>query len=177
MEQIELPKNSWLDKALIQFHRGGFYSGYPEINLHFKGESPSTTTMLEILQVLASKRLPKLQLVWLHGNLSSSEGIYFLIRSLRDYGFFVAAEVPISQGIQLWYPLASWIQLWTPSPFVPFAPNELVYCPKALPAPDVEYPSDPSRAVFMRFNTANLSATQEEILDFMKSSKHTWSIM
>lgn len=177
MEPISLPKNVWIDKACVQFHKGGFYHGYPELNIHFKGEAPSTATMLEILQALAPTKLPKLQLVWLNGAMQNDEAMYFLIRSLKDYGFFVGVEVSLSRGFPVWYPLASWIQLWTPSPFVPFFPQELIYCPKSLPAPDVEMPSDPSRACFMRLNPAGLTASQEELLEFMRTSKYTWATL
>lgn len=177
--KLELPKNSWLINAEVRFHQRGFYNGYPELALEFssKGAHPSTDTILEILSQLIKVKLPRLNLVWVHGSfLPQDDKLYSLLHSLKDYGFYIGAASMSQIGVQLWYDKVDFLQMWTPGPLVPFLPQEIVYTPASFPAPNLQYPLDPQKVVWLRLNTTQARPTQEEVFEFMAQAHGTWSL-
>lgn len=174
--KIEIPKNTWISDAQLEFAREGFFNGTLMVHLSFSGGScPGDEFVAEVLTKLSKVPLPKLRKIVRFKGLfdPKDDSILLLIYSLKSYGFTVQAVIPTGFSAS-WIEKLDWLILRTEkSTPVLFNTNEVWYCPPGDQG--LVEPQMPPKSKALLYLTKG--RTLNETIKFMAEANNVWTLL
>lgn len=177
MPKLEIPKNTWLDDARVDFSQGGFWNGTYMVTLTFSGNScPGDEFLVQLLMAIGKTRLPKRRIVRLQGLLNPLDrDLEKLVGLLTDYGYQLQVSLRDYPNLA-WLPRVSWVIFEAVAPIVPVAFDELHYAP-----PDVETIPEPTlpgpRAGRTQFLYLKRNGSVSAVTRFVCESALNWQLL
>lgn len=185
MLKVELPKNGVIERAARRPLEGGLMNGALGLDITFQAPGSGASfgpQFGEILVKLLAVDLPKnLPLVRLHGvDLGhwSAAVMKPFIAALEQYGRTV--QVVLDSGTEWpeWLDPQSrlWIIVRTREPLVVVPCREVWYAPLEAPFEDVILPPGLPGATYMYLAAAGVRLGEDELVDFLLKSPHSWCV-
>jgi len=182
MPRIDLPKNTWVEEARIDYAQGGFWNGTLMVTLTMSGgPCPDTAFLATTLAKIAEQKLPKRRIVRITGLLNpTDQDLGKLVKILHDYGY--STQVVLSSIPDLvWLPYVEWIIYRVIGPVVPISFNELWYEPPEvleIPEPVLPQPRVSAAGVpgpqFLYLKRAGSVST---VTKFICDSPRNWQLL
>jgi len=171
--KLDIPKNTWISDISLDFFRDGFWASALGLNVTFAGNiCPGIDFISEVIEPLGKLTLPKRKIVRFKGFYYPTDPLMTVaVKAFKSWGFMTQAIIRPENSAE-WIEKLDWTILRVEKPFVPFATNELWYCPPAqdtLPEPRLP-PKDMLLYVNKGYSTA---AT----LKFITESDRNWNLL